>query len=365
MERVSRNNLENLEQQIKESCYRMKDSPVEFISTGSSILNMAAAQDAAQGGWARGRIVNIVGDKSTGKTLLALETCHWAYRNLPKIESKYFPKVKKVEIDFNSVEGVLDFPVASMYGKDFDKAINRSRTRFAEEAGRYCLRRMREQKKGTAIIHVIDSWDALIPEVDAELFDESIEKDKPMDDTYGLGKQAFGSQFFFKSVADEIDYNKKDFTLFLISQVRDRIGVTFGEKKKRAGGAALDFYSHQICWLYERSKIERTAEGEKRAIGLNIEGYLKKNKTAKPYRKGNACILFDYGVDDITSMVDYYFGPKAESFIIGDMDKPYKQKEPFINFLINNNMVDVLQGHCQEKWSRIEEKIKVERPPKF
>jgi RecA/RadA recombinase len=55
---------------------------VEFINSGSTLLNLAASQKGRDGGWARGRIINIVGDGSTGKSLLALEACAQAFYNI-------------------------------------------------------------------------------------------------------------------------------------------------------------------------------------------------------------------------------------------------------------------------------------------
>jgi RecA/RadA recombinase len=356
-----------LEDDEQQGGYELLGGPVEFFSTGSLPLNLAASNKGVDGGWARARIINLVGDRSSGKTLLALEGCFNAWCTFPFYKSRLFPKVKEVKVQFNSVEGVMDFPLEAMYGTEFFEAIDWTRHGTAEEAGRRVLREMDNQKPGTSIIHVIDSWDALDSEEDRAAFEKSIKEDKPIEGSYHLGKQAFGSKHFFKAVADRLAYNRLDFTLFIISQTRERIGVTFGEKYYRAGGKALDFYSHQICWLHESRKIPRESDGEKMTVGVDIIGNFKKNKVAPPFRQGKAVIYFNHGVDDYSSMVDYGWprGKKGTVFKLESMEKPYKMREAFIERIIKDRKKKELEDFCEEKWKRVVQNTQVERPPKF
>lgn len=358
--------------EIKDGSY-LREAPVEFINTGSTVLNLAASGFGKNGGWARARVVNIVGDESTGKTILAIEAAFHAFNMLPKIKSKLFKPVKNVVIKFINREGVLDFPIAYMYGEKFAKVLASGMKSYptAEEAGRYCIKSIDEADDGTAIICIIDSWDALSSEEDEALLDKAIKENKPIDGTYNLGKQKFSSKYFFKRISDKLQFNAKDFTLIICSQTRSRIGVTFGKDKYRAGGAALDFYAHQVCWLYRKhylrkglNKEIRQHDDEKLEYGIVVEPRFEKNKTARPFRKGLVNIIFDYGIDDITSMVDWYFAGKGE-FEIEGMDKPYKQKEPFIQAIIKHDLISTLQELCENKFRMREEAIKLHRPSKF
>jgi RecA/RadA recombinase len=67
--------------------------------------------------------------------------------------------------------------------------------------------------------------------------------------------------------------------LIIISQIRDKIGVMFGEKHSRSGGKALDFYASLIVWLTELKKIQKTIKGVKRSIGISVKAKEKKNQT--------------------------------------------------------------------------------------
>ena len=88
-----------------------------------------------------------------------------------------------------------------------------------------------------------------------------------------------------------------------ISQTRDKIGVTFGEKHTRSGGKALQFYASQVLWLSHLGQIHKTVAGVKRTIGIEIRGKVKKNKIGVNYREANFNIEFGFGIDDLQASV--------------------------------------------------------------
>lgn len=343
------------------------ERPVEFMSTGTSNLNCAASARALDGGWARARVVNVVGDGSSGKTLLMLEVAAWVYYNIFNIQSEIFPIVKKLTIVYANIENVMDFPIKRMYGKKFVEFIEWVRFDNVEEFGADFFKRVKDTKKGHCVIYIVDSWDALDSEEDAKKFDEhldkriagkSTEKDKG---SYELGKQAYASKRFFKKVCRSIQ--EKDITLFIVSQTRTKIGVTFGKKKYRAGGNALDFYTHQVCWLAEVEKLKKQILGHKRVYGVRVRGRFERNKTATPFREAEFKIIFDYGVDDIGSMIDWLYGPKDKKITF--MKKEFADKEEFIDYVEENDYIGKLQVMTQEKWNKIEDKLATKRKRRF
>jgi RecA/RadA recombinase len=367
-QRARKKTVEEVHQEIMEVRSDPVDGPVEFLNTGSTPLNLAGSCKGENGGWARGRIVNIVGDGSSGKTLLALETMAWCLSNIKKIKSNLFPAVDEIVMDYINAEGVMDFPVAQMYGEKFFKAVNWLHFDTVESVGRYLFRTLNDYKSGVFRIAVIDSWDALDSEPELADFEKSITDDKPMEGSYDLGKQKYGSKRFFKRMASELHNNSKDFTLFIISQTREKIGVTFGKKKYRTGGAALDFYTHQVCWLYEKKHLTKTIDGLDRTYGINVVGRFERNKTAKPFREGNVTILFDYGVDDINSMIDFMWGEKKGPYSIEGLEKPFQHRNAFIDAIVKNNWQGKMAAMCEKRWMAVEAAIKeemVNRPPKF
>ena len=286
--------------------------PVDFISTGSTNLNFAGSGKGKDGGWARGRVVNVVGDGSSGKTLAALELCAICHYTLMGRKTKNFPEIKKVDICYLNGEQVMDFKVNEMYdeGSQEGKGLNETIEWITdidtvEGFGRDLKKRLDKMKSGHFMLYVVDSFDSLVSEEEKKRFEEAAKKNKKEEGSYNLEKQKYTSMFFRNIVSR---MQGKDCLLFIISQTRVRIGVTFGKKKYRTGGDALNFYTHQVCWLAEIERLSRTVQGEKVTYGIRVRGKFERNKTAKPYREGEFIILFDYGIDDVGSMVRWLWG---------------------------------------------------------
>ena len=149
-------------------------------------------------------------------------------------------------------------------------------------------------------LYVIDSLDAL---------SDRAEKERDNDQgSYGMGKQKKMSEMFRRIVAE---LEKAGITLLVISQIREKIGVTFGEKYTRSGGKALDFYCSQIVWLADVGKLKRTVRKQERVTGVKVKAKCKKNKVGLPFRECDYQIEFGYGIDDLTSCLEFLKGVDA------------------------------------------------------
>jgi len=331
---------------------------VEFIDTGSTLLNLAASQRGLSGGWARGRIVNIVGDGSSGKTLLSLEACAHAFYNLKAKPSALYPPIKELFIVYNNVEGVMDFPIEDMYGDDFVSAVTWIQTPIAEDFGTDYLRRVNALTPGQCLIYVIDSVDALVPDAAADRMQKILDEQKAPG-SMGAEKAKFFSSGFFNHLCKSMQ--GKDSTLICISQVREKIGQMFGEKHYRTGGKALDFYTHQVCWLAHTGKLDKTFRGQKRTYGVTVKANFKRNKVAKPFRMAEFSILFDYGIDDINSLIDYMYGDKEIKW----GDKTFK-RQSFISFLEDSpEDLAELKTLAEKDWLEVEAAVVPKRKSRF
>src|SRR5258708_1501143 len=139
-------------------------------------------------------------------------------------------------------------------------------------------------------IYVLDSLDALTTE-------DEIKRDLG-DQGYGTAKAKMLSEMFRK-LTRKIE--QSNVLLMIVSQVRDNIGAMFGDKHKRSGGRALDFYASQIVWLAKLKTLDRTINKVKRAYGVEIKANVKKNKVGLPHRTCEFDFLFGYGVDDLAA----------------------------------------------------------------
>lgn len=249
--------------------------PPPSFSSGATLLDCIL-----NGGWAENRVINIVGDRSTGKTLLAIEAC-----------ANYHRKYPEAAIHYIETEAAFDVDYARAVG--FPEHITPLREIGTVEALHAYLDLIIREGPPRHLV-VIDSLDALSNE--AEL------KNPLGDQGYGAVKPKLLSEFFRRTNSD---LSKQNITVMVISQVRENIGVTFGSKYTRSGGKALDFYASQILWLSEIKKLTRTSQGNTRVIGINIRAQCKKNKIGPPFREADLRLLFSYGIDDVHSNLDW------------------------------------------------------------
>lgn len=254
------------------------NSSLEFINTGCELLNCVLG-----GGYPLGRIVNVVGDKSTGKTLLAIEACANFCRQYPK-----------GMIWYNEAEAAFDKPYAQALGLplgriDFPELPNTVEAVFSHMEG--TLKLLDGKHPG---LYIQDSLDALS---DAAEMDRGIEEG-----SYGAEKAKKMSQLFRRLVKE---LGKKKVCVFIISQVRDAIGVSFGRKTTRSGGRALDFYASLVLYLAQIERIKKTVEGITRPIGVKIRAKCDKSKVGLPFRECDFEIKFGYGIDDLAASFDW------------------------------------------------------------
>lgn len=351
---------ETVEKVRKTTEKRTVEAPVEFIHTGATPLNCAAAGKGLMGGWARGRIVNIVGDGSSGKTLLALEVAARCFYKMKGNISEHFPEVKKVRIVYDNAERVMDFPLETMYGKEFVKGVEWIHSETVEQFGRRYTKEIQNHKSGEFLLYIVDSLDALPSQAAVERFLKAAKTDKEEDGTYGTEKAKYLSASFFNNICDLME--GKDITLIIINQIREKIGITFGEKYYRAGGKALDFYTHQVCWLSEIEKLKKTFKGHERVYGIRIKARFKRNKTAKPFREAEVIALYDYGIDDIGSGLAWLYGPAVKDLV---WDEVHYARPELIKHIEENDLSEELARRIEEEWQYIEDNVTTDRKSKY
>lgn len=264
------------------------NNTTERISSGCTLLDCMLG-----GGWAEGRMINVVGDKSTGKTLLAEEAI-----------ANFLLKHKDCIVRYGEAEAAFDISYAQKLGIDIGRIEFVGQFRTIEDMYKDLRASMkRAQERCVPLFYAVDSLDALSD--DAEL-------EREMGDaTYGTGKaKAMGE--LFRRLIQPMSENRC--TLFIISQIRDNIGATMGRKWKRSGGHAMDFYATQVVILTKLGNIVKTFSGITRPIGVRIKAYCDKNKAGMPFRECEFPLIFSYGIDDNRANAEFLYkiGKEAE-----------------------------------------------------
>lgn len=287
---------------------------VDVISTGSISLDLATGV----GGYPRGRIIEIYGPESSGKTTLTLHAIAEAQKAGGKAA-------------FIDAEHALDPVYAKNLGVDVDELLV-SQPDTGEQALEICEMLARS---GAIDLIVIDSVAALVPkaEIQGEMGDSHV----------GLHARLMSQAL--RKIAGTV--NKTNTCVIFINQLREKIGVMFGNPETTTGGRALKFYASMRL---DVRKIETLKRGDE-MLGNRTRVKIVKNKVAPPFKKSEFDIMYGTGIslagDVLDTAVEAKIVDKAGSWYSYNGERIGQGRE---------NVKDYLQAH-EEMLEEIRKKV--------
>ena len=304
----------------KGSVMMMSDKGVteqEVISTGSIGLDMALGI----GGLPKGRVVEIYGPESSGKTTLAIHVIAEAQK-------------KGGMCAFIDAEHAFDSNYAQKLGVDIDNLLI-SQPDYGEQALEIADRLI---LSGALDVVVIDSVAALVPksELEGEMGDSK------------MGLQArLMSQALRKLTAT---ISKTNSCCIFINQLREKIGIMFGNPETTTGGNALKFYASVRLDIRRMAQIK---DGDE-SIGNHVKVKVVKNKVAPPFRQAEFDIIYGEGISKVGEIIDMGVElgivQKSGSWFSYNSDKLGQGREAVKQLLLDNpEMANEIEDKIREK----------------
>ena len=285
---------------------------IEAIPTGSMSLDLATGI----GGVPRGRIIEVFGPESSGKTTLTLHIIAEAQKQGGRAA-------------FIDAEHALDPEYARNLGFDVDELLV-SQPDYGEQALEIAEMLVRS---GAVEIVVVDSVAALVPkhEIDGAMGDATV------------GLQARLMSQALRKLAGVI--NKTNTTIIFINQLREKIGVMFGNPETTTGGRALKFFASMRI---DVRKVESIKSGDQ-ILGSRTRAKIVKNKVAPPFKQAEFDIMYGQGIsrsgDVLDCAVDAKVIEKAGSWYSFEGSRIGQGRENVKKFLEDNpDVMDRVEG---------------------
>ena len=362
-----------LKNQLKKATKKEANRPFLWVPCGSVMFNIRCS-GRYDGAFKTGTMSNIIGDSSSGKSIMVLSGLAWA---------SIMPQFDHYRLIYDDAEFADSFDHEKLFGpklarrleapaKDDDGGDLMSTTienfyDYVMDACDYA------EEHGIPFIYVLDSFDAIDSDVEIakELANREHRKAKNLSKikgTFGATKQKKASQLF-RHICSRL--KKTDSVLLIISQTRDNLKAMSFVKTYRSGGKALKFYASIEAWLTYLGPLTQTIDKIKYDIGVDTRAKITKNKFTGQKSQCDFPIFPSYGIDDVTACIDFLvlvkYWKKSKKTIIAKELKFKGNKKSIISFIEKKKAKreKKLFMATQKCARRIQKKLALGRLPKY
>lgn len=330
------------------------------LSSGSTLLNLACT-DSPDWAFPAGKMINIIGDSDAGKTFLALTMLAEA-----SIDSQF----DGYDLVYDDIEAALNIPIGKYFGKRLADRLeigNEEDGTRSDTIQNFFSNIQARFTAGVPFIYVMDSLDGLTSLEEEAYLKKVADSPEKEPGSYAMQKAKLLSQML-RNIVDQLEKSKS--ILIIISQTRDNLDPASFTKRTRSGGKALKFYASFEIWMLKRLSI--TNDKHKRKLGSEVSIHVTKNKYNGKDREVIVPIMYDLGVDDTTSLVNFLISTKApgwskskQGMVECPMYKNSMHVKTLVNAIEDDDAVEDLRELASEQWQFIEEEIKLNRRSRY
>lgn len=330
---------------------KLQASPGDMLSSGSTLLNLACT-NKYDSCFQKGFYYFFVGDSKSGKTWFTLTCLAEACRR------KSF---KDYALIHDDVERGANMDIEYYFGSKLRKRLTTPPNGISATVEEFYYNINTALDNGPCI-YILDSMDSLSCVADLEQF----EKERK---AHAAGKQVTGSYGTGKSKANSEGLRllmgrleETGSILIIVAQTRDNIG--FGAQfnpKTRSGGKALRFYAKTEIWTSVVKTLKKTVRGKPRQVGAVTRCDIQKNRSTGQQHKVEVPFMHSYGIDDMTSCVDFLIEEKhwtKSGSTINAPDLEFKGKmSNLLAYIESEGLEDVVREIVGEVWDDIQNAV--------
>lgn len=346
---------------------KKKKQPTEFLSSGSTLLNLACTNNPF-GAFAKGKYTYFVGDSTSGKTFLSM-TCF--------AEALRSPEFKDYRLIYDNVEDGCLIDLEKLFNKKVANTVEPPAGTKKDPTYSTTIEEfyynlddviIKAKEDEAPFIYILDSMDGLSSDAEGSKFSEhkkAYRNGKNSAGSFGDGKAKKNSEGL-RQILKGIRTTGS--ILIVISQTRDNLSPGFNPKT-RSGGHALRFYACIEMWTSLAGRIKKTVREKERNIGIHAKAQVKKNRITGELHEVIIDIYPSYGIDDIGGCIDYlikekWWKKKKQSIIAEEFDVTCT-REKLIQHIEDNGLqrkLSIITGKC---WNEIREASQMNRRKKY